>query len=225
MPSRRHGVDLVPEIAPRLGIDAGGGFIEQQELRLMQQAGGERQALLPAARQRARQLVAAVVQAEPLQRRLDPLVAAVEAEDPRGELQVFLDGQVLVEPELLRHIADVALDFVGLLDDVVAKAGAAAGIRLQQAAQHADAGGLAAAVGAEEAVDLPARHLQRQIMHDRLAVETLAQALDVDGERGAHDPAPGIGRTSTGSPGCQGWLRSSGLASTRNTSFSRRVWL
>jgi hypothetical protein len=79
---------------------------------------------------------------------LDPFGPPIEAVDPRGELQVLLDGQVLVEPELLRHVADVTLDRVGLADHVVAEAGAAARIRLQQAAQHADAGGLAAAVWA-----------------------------------------------------------------------------
>ena len=55
---RRQPVDLVPEFAPRLGVDAGGRLVEQQQLRLVHDAGGERQALLPAARQRAGELVA-----------------------------------------------------------------------------------------------------------------------------------------------------------------------
>ena len=56
----RHVVDEVPELAPRLGVDAGGRLVEQQQLRLVQHAGGEREALLPAAGELARQLVAAV---------------------------------------------------------------------------------------------------------------------------------------------------------------------
>ena len=56
----RHVVDHVPELAPRLGVDAGGRLVEQQELRLMQDAGGEREALLPAAGQLAGELVAAI---------------------------------------------------------------------------------------------------------------------------------------------------------------------
>ena len=69
-------VDLVPELAPRLGVDAGGGLVEQQQLRLVDQAGGERQPLLPAARERAGQLVAAVGEAQPLQRLGYPLARA-----------------------------------------------------------------------------------------------------------------------------------------------------
>ena len=38
-------VDLVPEFTPRLGIDAGGRLVEQQQLRARQRAGAERQPL------------------------------------------------------------------------------------------------------------------------------------------------------------------------------------
>jgi hypothetical protein len=60
----RQPVDLFPEIAPRLGVDAGGGLVEQQQPGLVQQAGGERQALLPAARERAGQLLAPPAQTQ-----------------------------------------------------------------------------------------------------------------------------------------------------------------
>ncbi len=46
-----HVVDQVPEFAARLGVDAGGRLVEQQQFRLVQHAGGQRQALLPAARE------------------------------------------------------------------------------------------------------------------------------------------------------------------------------
>ena len=50
-------VDLVPELAPRLRVDAGGRLVEQQELRLVHDAGGERQPLLPAAGELAGELL------------------------------------------------------------------------------------------------------------------------------------------------------------------------
>ena len=71
---RGIGMDLVPEGAPRLGIDAGGRLVEQQQPGLVQHAGGQRQPLLPAARQRAGELVLARRQPEPLQRVVDPLL-------------------------------------------------------------------------------------------------------------------------------------------------------
>ena len=69
---RAQRVDLVPEIAPRLGIDAGGRLVEQQQLGRMQHAGGQRQALFPAAGQIAGQLVLAIGEPEPLERARRP---------------------------------------------------------------------------------------------------------------------------------------------------------
>ena len=45
----REAVDFLPKITPSFRVYAGGRFVEQQQSRLMQQAGGEREALLPAA--------------------------------------------------------------------------------------------------------------------------------------------------------------------------------
>jgi hypothetical protein len=64
----RQLMDLVPEIAPGLGVDAGRGFIQQQQARLMDQAGGQCQPLFPAARERTGQLLLPGRQAEALQR-------------------------------------------------------------------------------------------------------------------------------------------------------------
>ena len=58
-------VDLVPELAPRFRVDAGGRLVEEQKLRLVHDAGGEREALLPAAGERAGELALAALQAEP----------------------------------------------------------------------------------------------------------------------------------------------------------------
>src|SRR6185436_6401297 len=85
---------------------------------------------------------------------------AVHAAD---ELQVLAHGHVLVEAEALGHIADAALDLPGLPADVEAEAGTLTRVRRQQAAEHADGGGLTAAVGAEESEDGAARHLQGEV--------------------------------------------------------------
>ena len=107
-------VDLVPELAPRLRVDAGRRLVEEEELRLVHDAGGKRQALLPAARQRAGELVLAVGQAEALQRPVDIVAARLEVVEARDEVEILADGQVLVEREALRHVADLELDQVGL---------------------------------------------------------------------------------------------------------------
>jgi len=60
----RERVNLVPEFAPRLRVDARGRLVEQKEMRIGQGAGAKREPLLPAAGQRARELLLAPLQAE-----------------------------------------------------------------------------------------------------------------------------------------------------------------
>src|SRR6185312_11329271 len=82
--------------------------------------------------------------------------------EPGDELQVLGNRQVAVEAEALRHVADLQADARSVVQQVHAETRSAAAVRAQQAAQHADRGGLAAAVAAEEAADLAFRHLQRE---------------------------------------------------------------
>src|SRR5438270_688507 len=76
-------------------------------------------------------------------------------------------------------------------------AGSTPAVGREQPADHADGGGLAAAVGAEESVDRAARHLHREVIDDRVVAEALREVAHVDREIGVH----GI-LTSTGWPGC-----------------------
>ena len=55
-------------------------------------------------------------------------------------------------------------------------------VRREETADHAQGGGLARAVGAEETVDVPTPDSEREVAHDHLAVEGLGQPLDVDGD-------------------------------------------
>src|SRR5262249_28604277 len=118
------------------------------------------------------------------------------------------------------HVADVALDRVRLRADVVAQAGAVALVGGEQPAQHADGGGLAGAVGAEEAVDLAALHPHRQVAHDRAVAEGFGQAFDVDGDVGCcgHWLFPNVTLTGWPTRSRSGF---SGRASIRNTSLER----
>ena len=66
--ARRQRVQLFPELAARAGVDAGGRLVEQQQFGLVQHARGERQPLLPAARQRAGELRRAAAEPEAVDR-------------------------------------------------------------------------------------------------------------------------------------------------------------
>src|SRR5262249_51483710 len=143
--------------------------------------------------------------------------------DVGDEIEVLLHGEVFVEAELLRHVADLAADQRRLLDDVEAEAGAAAGIGDEQAAQHPDGRGLAAAIGAEKSADLSGRDLEVEPVDHGGGAEAFAQRMDVDDEV-RHRAAcilcacaastVAAGRTATGWPGliitaCSGGGRAS----------------
>ncbi len=147
-------VEFVPKFPTGLRVDAGGGLVEQVELGRVDEAGGEGEARFPAAGEFAGELVAAVGEAEGFEAGADGGGAVGDGVKAGDEIEVFADAEVFVVTELLGHVADVALD-VGLLGaSIVAEAGA--GVGREEAAEQADRGGLAAAVGAEEAVAFPA---------------------------------------------------------------------
>ena len=97
-----------------------------------------------------------------------------------AEPEVLHGGHVAVERRVLEDQADVATHVVALVDHVVAgHAGRARG-GLDQRAQHVDRGGLAGAVGAEEAEHFAGGHLELDAA-DRLdLIVVLDQAADLD---------------------------------------------
>src|SRR5437660_4729926 len=208
-------VDVLPEVAACVWIDPGRRFVEQRQLRRMQQACGERKALLPSTRQRACELRAPRSEAQSLERGLDGLSAIVNGVHASDKVQVFFDRQIFVQAEALRHVTDLALDLRCFGPDVVAEARALARVGRQQPAEHSNRRRLAAAVRSQKAENLAALDTDREVLDNGASLVALGEAVNVDGGF-AHCTV-----TSTGSPGCSAGFGSSGRASTRNTSFDR----
>ena len=78
--------------------------------------------------------------------------------------QVLAHAQVLVEREALGHVADAPAQRLGLAGHAQAEHRRRAAARREQPAEHADRGGLAGAVGPEEAVDGLARDLEVDVV-------------------------------------------------------------
>src|SRR5579872_2056220 len=197
----RHIMNQVPEFAPRLGVDAGGRLVEQQQFRLVQHAGGQGKTLLPPAGELSRQLVAPIEKPHSRHDIVDGDAAIFHLIDAGDEIEVLEDGEILVEAEFLRHIADVAADERRLADNVEADALAFAGVGNQQPAEHPNRRRLAAAVRAEEAAYLALIDLEGEALDDLSFAKALAQISDIDDMR-VHRDAVGIfatvGRTVTG---------------------------
>src|SRR5215208_3123790 len=98
-------------------------------------------------------------EAELVERDRHPLGDAVEAVNPGDEGEIFFDRQVFVKREALRHIAGLALDRFRLAREVEPEHLAMAAVGRQQSAQDAQRCGLARAVWAEEAGDMPLLNL------------------------------------------------------------------
>src|SRR5919108_4901182 len=175
-------MNLVPEVAPRLWVDAGGRLVQQQELRVRQRARAECEPLLPPARERARELPFAPVEAEALDHGARAFDRVLHSEKTGDELEILPHRKILIETEALCHVPDVALDLVGLGVDVEAEAGAIALIGGQESAQHAERRCLSGSVRPKEAVDRPSVDLQRQIPHRDVPIERLGETVDVDGD-------------------------------------------
>src|SRR5262249_6785196 len=92
---------------------------------------------------------------------------------------------------LLRHVADPALDAFGILRDVDAADRRGARGRREQSAQHPDRRRLAGAVAAEEAEDLAATDVERDVVDRDERAEAPRQTADLDRRATVQWRAPG----------------------------------
>src|SRR5688572_31413565 len=97
--TRADGADELPQIAPRLRVEAGGGLVEEQHLRLVHQRDGDRQPLALTTRELLLFLLRLVLQADRSKERhrVDPL-----AIEQREKLHDLLCHEVLREGALLQ---------------------------------------------------------------------------------------------------------------------------
>ncbi len=185
-PLTGESMNLLPEVTACLGVHAGCGLVEQQQSGPVNQARGQGQPLLPTAGELTGKLVLPLRQTESRDALTHRVPAVLQGIHARDEIQVLCNRQILPETETLGHVADLTLDGLTFADDIKAEACAAAFIRTEQAAEHADDRRLAAAVRAEKAADLARANLQAHVVDGREVAETLGHPVHVDGEILSH---------------------------------------
>ena len=160
----------------------GRGFVEEDEARRMDEGAGEGEALAVAAGQRARELALASREVGELDhpRYADGPLGSRDLVDPSVEDQVLHHGHIVVEGELLGHVPDHGLDALGVAGEVDAEHGAPALARLENAAQHAEGGGLPGSVGPEEAVELTGADLEIQVVDGDALAESAGEVARLD---------------------------------------------
>src|SRR4030095_15826387 len=158
----------------------------QQQLRLVERRGRERESLLLAAAQGSGALTAPVLPVVLLEALPDARSSkvAAKAEDLADEVEVLLNGQVLPQREALSHVADLQAQPLGFARHRVAEGHALAAALPQQAAQHANRGRLAGAIRTEEAVDRRARDVESHVIDGGELAEAPRQVARADGRAG-----------------------------------------
>ncbi len=156
MPSSRRRADGVPHGDAALGVEAGGGLVEEEDLGAVGDGAGDLDALGEAAGE-LRGIGAGALGEVELGEKLRGALAGLgagEAEVEAVEVDVFEDGAGAVEGVVLRDDADVAAGYGGGCDDVDAGDADRAGGGQGAGGADADGGGFAGAVGTEQAEEL-----------------------------------------------------------------------
>ena len=188
----------LPQGDAALGVEAGGGLVEEEDRGPVHHRPGDHQALGHAAGEGEHRGLRPLLEAELLEQ---PVALAAgdlrrHAEEAAVEVEVLPDGEGPVEGVALGHDADELLGRGRVGDHVdAADEGTAAGGE-HPGGEHAGGGALAGAVGAEEPEDLTLEHLEVEAV-DRLhpARVDLGEALGADhdltgGGRGRRIRAP-----------------------------------
>src|SRR5579871_118885 len=171
-----------PEIAPRNRVHTIGRLIEEQDLRPVEQSAHQAQLLLHASRKPARLAVAERRHAGHLQqtRQKFSSFGLADAEQVRVKTHVFVDREIDVQSEALRHVADLIFDFSPTRGDIMPGHGGLPGARLHQPAEQPQGGGFAGAIRADQAEDFAGHYLQIQIVHRRERAKAARQSGGMD---------------------------------------------
>src|SRR5258707_492674 len=186
--------EQIPELAARDGVDSRGRFVEENQFWFVQHGTTESEALFPTTGKLRGEAIQ--VRAEAVE--LDNVVHAVaktivgEAVNAAVEREIFRDGQIGIQTEILRHVADVFAHRFRILAHINAQDRSFATRERQQAREHFNDGGFSAAIGTEKPKDFAFLDAEADVIHGREAAEAANEILR--GDSGlfeiAHGSAP-----------------------------------
>ena len=144
--------DDLPQFATRQRIDTDRRLIEQQEFRRADKGAGEAELLLHPARQPASQTLDKRTERRHFHQLWITLAPLVDPNPMqiRVEVEVFLDAEILVQPESLRHVANAVLDLLGVGGNVDAQDAQLTGIGGHQSSGQTHERGLPRSIGSDQ---------------------------------------------------------------------------
>ena len=181
-PFRAHPPQDLPELLAGDGIDAVGRFVEDQELRLMDEDAGEAELLLHPAGEVSRRPVREGQQVGEAEVEGLPRLSlrASDPEDVHEKIDVLLDRQVLIEAETLGHVADEGLDLRLFGHDIQTADPDPARGGFEHRCRHPEQGGFSRPVGADEAEDRPRFDRERDVADRLCRAEAAGDPFDAE---------------------------------------------
>ena len=166
------------------GIEPGQRFVENDQLRFVNERAGQRNFLPHALGKSFAAFLRMRRKIEPVQKLLCARLGKRRREAPQSgdEFEIFSRRQLVVDHRLIGNPRHQPLCRYRIGERVDAGDADAAGVGPQQAGDHAQGRRLAGAVRAEQRIELAGANIQVQPV-DRGAVETLDETVNFEGER------------------------------------------
>ena len=176
-------VDQVADLDHLGGVQANGGFVQDDHLGAAQQRGGNANALAVTFGQVADQPLFHFLQPGALHGVLYILHAVsflFHAFQLADKQQVFLHGHIGIQRRNFRQVADAGFGLLGLFLNIMAVNGNGAARGRKIPGDHVHCGGFAGAVGPQQAVNTAVLHSEADIIDRGVFSVTLGQMLDFD---------------------------------------------
>ena len=176
-------MDEVADLDHLGGIQANGGFVQNNHFGAAQQRGGNANALAVAFGQVADQPLFHFLQSGALHGVLYILHAIsflFHAFQLADKHQVFLHGHIGIQRRNFRQVADAGFGLLGLFLNIMAVNGNGAARGRKIPGDHVHCGGFAGAVGPQQAVNTAVLHSEADIIDRGVFSVTLGQMLDFD---------------------------------------------
>ena len=176
------GADQGPRQLAAAVVEVGVGLVEEEQLRLVQDAAADRQPLAHPRGELGDPLVGAPLHPDRGEQLGDPALGplAPDPVQPGVEGEVLAAAEVAVEERLVAEVADPAAQPPGLARQLAAEHPRLAAARAQQRRQHAQQGRLAGPVRAEDDQGLAGGELDRDLVERGAFAEVAAQAGEGD---------------------------------------------
>src|SRR5258708_449750 len=161
------------------GVDARSRFVQENSVWFVQHGTTESEALFPTTGKTRGEAIQVRAEAVELDNVVHVFAKTIvgEAVNAAVEREIFRDGQIGIQTEILRHVADVFAHRFRILAHINAQDRSFATRERQQAREHFDDGGFSAAIGTEKPKDFAFLDAEADVIHGREAAEPANEIL------------------------------------------------